>query len=298
MNRDPKITAVIFFVLAALFAGSIASRRQVEEIQGGQATLEEILYLPSGKTVKKLGLGYSSLLADIYWTRAVQYFGARHVRGSEQYALLAPLLDITTDLDPHLIVAYETGSIFLCQQPPEGAGQPDKAVALVEKGIRENPSYWRLYFTLGFIHYVDRHDPKAAQQAFQKGSGVPGALPWMKVMAARMAEHAEDPSTAAYLWKTIYDTTKDKEIKNTAEKHLLSLRVELELNELERRTQAYYERRGVYPEEWSDLVRAGLLRGVPTDPNGAPYKLRLDGTVQVEDPKQFPYLERHGVKVN
>ena len=103
-----------------------------------------------------------------------------------------PLLDITTDLDPQLIVAYESGSIFLSQRVPEGAGQPDKAVALVEKGIRANPTYWRFYFTLGFIHYMDRHDYKAAEQAFQKGSEIPGALPWMKVMAARMAEKGED----------------------------------------------------------------------------------------------------------
>jgi hypothetical protein len=197
-----------------------------------------------------------------------------------------------------LIVAYETGSIFLCQKPPDGAGQPDKAVALVEKGIRANPSYWRLYFTLGFIHYVDRHDPGAAQQAFQKGSEVPGALSWMKVMAARMAEHADDPATAAYLWKTIYETTKDKEIKDTAEKHLISLRVESELDELERRTKAYYDRRGAYPEEWTDLINSGLLRGVPVDPNGVPYRLRLDGTVQVADAKKFIYLERHGKPLN
>jgi len=120
----------------------------------------------------------------------------------------------------------------------------------------------------------------------------------MKVMAARMAEHADEPTTAAYLWKTIYDTTKDKEIKDTAEKHLLSLRVELELDELERRTKAYYERHGAYPEEWSDLIRAGLLRGVPVDPNGVPYQLRLDGTVQVADAKKFIYLERHGKPLN
>jgi len=29
-----------------------------------------------------------------------------------RYDLLYPLLDITTDLDPHLIVAYEFGSCF------------------------------------------------------------------------------------------------------------------------------------------------------------------------------------------
>lgn len=298
MMDNRKITVIATVLLLTLFAGSVVARQRVESLQGSQATLDEILYMPSGKTVKKLSLGYSSLLADVYWTRAVQYFGAQHMRGSERYDLLAPLLDITTDLDPNLIVAYETGSIFLCQEPPDGAGQPDKAVALVEKGIRANPSYWRLYFTLGFIHYVDRHDPKAAERAFHKGSEVPGALSWMKVMAARMAEHADDPSTAAYLWKTIYETTKDKEIKDTAEKHLISLRVESELDELERRTKAYYDRRGAYPEEWSDLIKAGFLLGVPVDPNGVPYLLRLDGTVQVADAKKFIYLERHGKPLN
>jgi hypothetical protein len=293
MKHNRKITIIGSALLVALFAGSVVGRRQVEEIQGPQAALDEILYLPSGKTVKRLSLGYSSLMADIYWTRAVQYFGAHHIRGTERYELLAPLLDITTDLDPNLIVAYETGAILLCQKAPDGAGQPDKAVALVEKGIRANPAYWRLYFTLGFIHYVDRHDPRAAQQAFEKGSEVPGALPWMRVMAARMAEHADDRTTATYLWETIYATNVNEEIKKTAAKHLISLRAEADMDELERRAKAYHERFGANPTNWSDLVRAGLLRGVPMDPNGVPYKLLPDGTVQVEDPSQYSYLERH-----
>jgi tetratricopeptide (TPR) repeat protein len=298
MNLNRKATWIAALLLLALLAGSVVTRRHVEHLRGNQATLEDVLYLPSGKTVKRLSLGYSSLLADIYWTRAVQYFGAHHIQQSERYDLLAPLLDITTDLDPHLIVAYENGAIFLSQRMPDGAGQSDKAVALVEKGIRNNPAYWRLYFTLGFIHYTDRHDFKAAQQAFQKGSEVPGALPWMKVMAARMAEKADDPSTAGYLWKTIYETTTDKDIKQTAVKHLVSLRAEADIEELERRTQAYEQRFRKPPETWSDLIRAGLLRGVPQDPNGTPYTLRLDGTVQVEDPKKFPYIERRPLKTN
>jgi len=293
MTRHQKITVICAVLFVVLFAGSIVSRLHVEAAGSGHATADDVLYLPSGKTIKKLSLGYSGLMADIYWTRAVQYFGAQHIGGAGHYELLASLLDITTDLDPNLTVAYDTGSIFLSQRPPEGAGQPDKAVALVEKGIRANPSNWRLYFTLGFIHYTDRHDPKAAELAFQKGSEVPGALPWMKALAARMAEHADDPATAASMWQTIHDTTKDSGLKNTAEKHLLSLRVEAELNELERRTKAYFDRHNTYPEEWSDLVRDGLLRGVPVDPNGKPYELRLDGTVRVQNPKDFPFLERH-----
>src|SRR5579884_4372594 len=123
-------------LLVLFFAGSVLARRELEQVRGTDSTLQEILYLPSGKAVKRLSLGYSSLMADIYWTRAVQYFGEHHIQKSTRYDLLYPLLDITTDLDPHLIVAYDTGSIFLSQKVPDGAGEPDKAVALVEKGIR------------------------------------------------------------------------------------------------------------------------------------------------------------------
>jgi tetratricopeptide (TPR) repeat protein len=277
-------------LLVALFAGSAFALHKIQSLRGNQATLEEVLYLPSGKAVKRMSLGYSGLLADIYWTRAVQYFGSAHMRRAEHYDLLYPLLDITTDLDPQLIVAYEYGSVFLSQNPPEGAGQPDKAVALVEKGIRENPSYWRLYFTLGFIHFQDRHDYHAAQEAFEKGSQVPGALPWMKVMAARMAEKADDIDTALALWNGVYQTTVDKDVKKTALSHLQSLQADAGIMELERRVQFYRERTGSLPTGWPELIRAGLLRGIPLDPTGDPYKLLSNGKVEVTDANKYPYL--------
>lgn len=283
-------TVVSALLLVLLFSGSVFSMAKVQALRGGQATLEEVLYLPSGKTLKRLSLGYSSLLADIYWTRAVQYFGNRISHYSVRYDLLAPLLNITTDLDPHLIVAYQDGSVFLSQKPPSGAGQPEKAVDLLEKGIRNNPEYWRLYFTLGFVHYMDRHDYKGAEEAFRKGSEVPGALPWMKVMAARMAEKGHDIGTSLVLWKTVYDETRDKEVKDTADMHIDSLRADAELNELQRRIQLYQEKTGSPPSRWADLVHDGLLPGIPVDPTGTPYKLMAGGKVDVQDPGKFKFL--------
>ena len=51
------------------------------------------------------------------------------------YALLYPLLDITTTLDPLFNIAYRFGAIFLAEAYPAGAGRPDLAIALLEKGI-------------------------------------------------------------------------------------------------------------------------------------------------------------------
>jgi hypothetical protein len=112
----------------------------------------------------------------------------------------------------------------------------------------------------------------------------------MKVMAARMAEHADDIGTAMYLWKAVYDSTTDRDVRNTAVKHLESLRADAEIAELEKRVRAYREKSGAPPARWLDLVRAGLLAGIPQDPSGAAYKLMPDGTVQVEDLTKFPYL--------
>lgn len=290
MKGNRKVLIVASLLLVGMFTASVFALNTVDRIGGKEATLEEVLYLPSGKVLKRASLGYSGLLANIYWTRAVQYFGNKHSHEASNYALLDPLLGITTDLDPNLIVAYEDGAIFLAQARPAGAGEPDKAVALVEKGIRENPSYWRLYFTLGFIHYLERHDYQAAEEAFRKGSEVPGALPWMKVMAARMAEKGKNTETALALWQTIYNNTHDKELKKTATQHLDSLRADADLNELQHRVQLYREKTGNEPSQWTDLIRAGLVPGIPVDPTGTPYKLGPGGRVTVQDPAKFKFL--------
>jgi tetratricopeptide (TPR) repeat protein len=212
------------------------------------------------------------------------------MKHSQRYDLLYPLLDITTDLDPNLIVAYENGAIFLSQRGRDGAGQPDKAVTLLEKGIHASPDYWRLYFTLGFVHYIDRDDPKAAQVAFERGSEVPGALPWMKVMAARMAERSKDIGTAMALWEAIHDTTTDHDLRDTAMSHLVSLQADGDINELERRVKTYRQRTGRVPASWSDLISAGLLNAVPLSPFKDPYVLNADGKVDVKDASKYPYL--------
>src|SRR2546421_8574478 len=129
MKPATRVTVILALVLAACMALAVAAVRQVDALRPA-STLEDVLFVSSPQLVKRMSLGYDGLLADIYWTRAVQYFGRRHVMLARHYNLLAPLLEITTTLDPHLIVAYDFGSSFLAQKPPQGAGLPDKAVQL------------------------------------------------------------------------------------------------------------------------------------------------------------------------
>jgi tetratricopeptide (TPR) repeat protein len=291
--KGPRTTSWPAALLVVVcLGGSILTLRSVDKVREKQSTLEDVLYVHSGKTLKRLSLGYSGLLADIYWTRAVQYFGTKHIEHSTRYDLLYPLLDITTDLDPHLTIAYQFGSIFLSQSAPSGAGQPNQAAQLVEKGIRANPDQWRLYFTLGYIHYFDRKDYKAAESAFQRGADVPGALPWMRVMAAAMAQHAGETSTSIAIWRRVYESADDDGIRQNALQHLVALQVDADVTELQRRVDLYREKTNRASSGWQDLIQAGLLQRIPRDPNNAPYVLTPGGTVQVQDAKSFPFITK------
>ena len=286
-NRVPVVASLL---VVALLAASVLVLRRVDRIRG-EATLEEVLYLPSAKAVKRLSLGYTGLMADLYWTRAVQYFGGKHHARSKQYQLLEPLLDITTTLDPQLLVAYEFGSIFLAQQPPQGAGDPEAAVRLVERGIRNNPTAWRLYYHLGFIYFQEMKDPKRASEAFLKGSQVPGALPWMRTMAAALAQNAGEAETARYLWTNILNSTDDKSIQQNAIRRLEALRVDDEVMALQNVVDAYRQRTGTTPPNWRALIAAGYMRGIPVDPLNNPYVLR-DGRVEVANPDDLPFITK------
>lgn len=260
------------------------------------ATIADVLYLKSSQ-LKWMSLGYTGLMADIYWTRAVQYYGGKHhTVVAPRYELLAPLLDITTDLDPKLVVAYEYGASFLAPKPPEGAGMPDHAVEFVEKGIRANPNKWRLYYCLGFLHYMERKDYEAAAQAFLRGSKVPDAHPWLKLLAGKMALKANDTQTARMMWTATFDTTQEASIRENAAQHLIAIQVAEDATGLEKTVDIYRTQTGRLPASFRDMTVANLLPGLPVDPHGQPYVLNTDGTVEVRHPEKFKFLEKGSPK--
>ncbi len=290
MNRSRRVILVTSALLITSLAISIFMLRLVDAARPG-ATLTEVLYLPSPKVLKRLSLGYDGLLADIYWTRAVQYFGSKHHDGAMHYDLLAPLLEITTELDPHLIPPYEFGSAFLAPKPPDGAGMPKRAVALEEFGIRNNPKDWHLYWDLGFVYYTELKDYAKAADALARGSEVPGAHPFMKLLAAQMAEHAGERQTARMLWQP-YLSSQDSEIRANAVAHLRAIQVEDDVTNLEKPVEAYRQKFGRLPANFAEIARAGILPGIPVDPLRVPYALTSDGQVVVQDPDNLPFVQK------
>jgi hypothetical protein len=223
MKSRNSIGSLLLLVLPLGFAGIWPLEHRIDAQRAALGVERDEMLLRSAKLVKAISLEYAPFVADVYWTRAVQYYGNKRIREETNFDLLWPLLDVTTTLDPQLLVAYRFGAVFLSQPPPAGAGRPDLAVQLIERGIRDNPLYWRLYEDLGFVYYFDKKDYSKASQAFLDGSKVAGAEIWMEVMAAKIAAQGESCETSFFLWKDIYDTAVNPMIKENALAHLKQL---------------------------------------------------------------------------
>jgi tetratricopeptide (TPR) repeat protein len=269
---------------AVLFVGFAGIWWLQESIDVGRGMLhqeKDDLVLRSGPMLKAMSLEYAPLLADLYWTRVVQYYGDKHERHDENLELLWPLLDVTTTLDPNLLVAYRFGSMFLSEPRPRGAGRPDLAIELINRGIQANPDYWRFYEDLGFIYYFELKDYQKASMAFLQGSKNPASLVWMKILAAKVLEQGDNPETSAFMWNEIYSSTTDPQMKENAATHLQLLRVDEDCKQLNQIAEEFEKRTGHRAATAHDLVSGGFIPRTPVDPLGFPYVLDGDGKAQL-----------------
>jgi hypothetical protein len=277
-------------VVAVLLAGAASLLNAREHWYRPAVISEDTLYITSGKTLQRLTAGYNALAADLYWIRAIQYYGgirrqltAEGAGGSKgssaptDYDLLYPLLDLATTLDPYFNLAYRFGSIFLAEPFPGGAGRPDLAVALLQKGLRARPDKWEYMQDIGFVHYWWRHDYKAAAEWFARAGSVQGAPWFLKSLAATTLAEGGDRQSSRMMWQSLLESADNEWLRGDAERRLLQLRALDEMDELQKRADRVTAESGRPPSNWTAVLRA---RVVPLDPSKTPYQLE-EGRVRL-----------------
>jgi hypothetical protein len=267
---------MIAVLLAALMIGAVGiqvARDRWYPAAGVRS--EPLLYVRSGEALKRIALSFDALAADIDWIRAVQHYGAgRHSHDPNAYALLYPLLDRATTLDPQFNAAYRFGAVFLSESHPIGAGRGDLAIALLRKGIEANPHKWQYYQDIGFIEYWQHHDYAAAARAFEAGAAIEGAPWWLRSMAAVGAARGGDRASSRLLWQQMLASADNDWLRDQAGMRLAQLDAMDQIDELTRIVADHRARTGRLPASWRALFDAGLVRTpAPADPSGALYEL-------------------------
>ena len=256
-------------VLVALAAGVLRARDARYPVAPSP---ERLLYLQSGRTADRLFLSFDALGSDIYWIRAIQHYGRdrKSARTTDRFSLLQPLLDLTTTLDPHFNVAYRFGAIFLSMSPPNGPGRQDQAIALLEKGIAHNPARWQYAHDIGFIHYWYTGQYAEAAKWFERAANTPGAPEWIRPLVPITLAQGGDRAGARRLLGELMGADQPW-IRQAAERGLEQLGALDAIDQLQALVERYRTGAGQYPQGWPDLIRAGLLAGMPVDTTGAPF---------------------------
>jgi tetratricopeptide (TPR) repeat protein len=289
MKKDALRLLVIVLALAevVMLAHWMDDHRQ----EMNALASEERLYM-DGSTAKRLAGAFNGIAADWYWMRSLQYVGGKIVRYEDAHGgrfnlgnlsslnlnLLAPLLRVTTTLDPQFMAPYEYGAFILPEVNQE------EAISLLNYGIAANPSSWRLYHYLGYI-YWQRKDYAQASDIYAAGAKLPGAPPWMGAMSARMKAEGGSRDAAREMYRHLYDGSNDEAVKEMVTKQMMRLDSLDDRDVIRRVLTDYQTQSGRCVSAWRDVagaLRAARLKidsttGAPLDPSNSPYGLIKGG---------------------
>jgi len=267
---------IALVILAALVAVSIPFQIRIDEIRGRFRSVEESLYI-SSSSLKKLSLGYDELLADIYWIRALQYFGSKKPE-EQNPELLYHYFDIITDLDPRFVNAYRYGGTFLAEPPPFGVGETMKGIELFDKGRRNNPENYKLPLEEAFIYYFYPKDYEKAAGLFREASEKPGLSPLrkasMKGMAASAHARGGNNELSRKIWEIIYETSPSDGRREFALRNINEIDTMALEDKLTESLKEYVKRYGGLPSSPEDMARSGVVKnGIPEAPMGGKFIL-------------------------
>jgi hypothetical protein len=208
--------ATVVAVVAASAAG--AQLHLVTRHLPPPEPLGQLGYYPSGTWLRQAALGEATAWSDLLWLRAVQYYGEQR-QLDNTFLQMSHVFDIITTLDPAFRSAYVFGGTSLCQE----GRQFDKGVALLEKGVRNNPRAWIYPFELGFVHYVGKKNLTRATFEFAQAARQPEAPDYCQRFAAWSGQRAGHEAVSFELWRQVAETTDNVYMREKAIEYLRDL---------------------------------------------------------------------------
>jgi tetratricopeptide (TPR) repeat protein len=263
VTRRGRAAAAVLILACA--AGAAVARHHLAAYPRA-ATSKDLLYLPNGKYLRALSLGQAPVLADLVYLWAIQYYS--DYDRADRYRYVEHVFgSVITEINPYDVDPYWLGAMILNAE----VGDVEAGLRLLDRGFARNPGQWILPYMAAWDCYRAGMYARAATY-FEKASKVPGAPSTILRMRAGMFAKEGDYREAARQWQAVLDqATSDAVARSLAERQVRDLTVRADLEDLGKAVAAYRERFGHGPQRLEDLVAAGIVSFLPTDPDGKPY---------------------------
>ena len=248
--------SIFLIITGALMLVVHSSHRKLDENR--TITFVELSpqFLPRGKTLKALSMGYRGIVADWLWIKSVLYYGRRVIDEDNPYYLHAkhegtlereldqhqqmsfdpdtipgvdkrlltnlnraegrglvnyiyPLLDRVTTIDPHFILPYIFGGVYVLIE----TGEYRHAEALLKKGYEANPGIWKFPFYLGWIQWVYRGNVRAAHSLILEAMSKDDCPVFVGRMLAGLSKKIKKTEKTRIYLEALLHSTDNEEIR-------------------------------------------------------------------------------------
>ncbi len=267
------MTSGILLVLLAV--GVVWTLSLVKEQHDDLERVKKFAYVPNGKYLGIISLGYDQLVSDLIWLKVVQHLGnPNESREGMLWAFHA--VNAVTDIDPKFVWAYQiTGTILTVF-----AGMAEESITILQKGMKHNPDRWELPYLAGYTYFFERCDPKNSAHYLQIASKIEGSPSYLPKLAARMSVEAGDVDSALLFLQSVRQEMKDPVLLESIDGRLKEVVVEKDILFLEKGILLYHQHYGKMPTQLQDLVTGNIIGEIPPEPFGGTYVMnKLDGDV-------------------
>jgi tetratricopeptide (TPR) repeat protein len=234
----------------------------------------DVAVVPPSSAARWLALGHPTLLANLFYLRAVQYIGEPRAN-ARGWGRLYPLIDLVTDLDPGHGYAYQVAGTLLGSY-----GHVDESNAILEKGMRSCPSRYILPFLRAFNAFYYAGDYAEAGRFVEVAARTPGAPPRLRQNVLAMYVKGSRFDAALAFLEQSRAAAQDDETRRAIDEQIRQAVLERDAAAIEEAVERHRANVGLPPLTLGILVAEGLLERIPDDPFGGRYVLDEEGKVR------------------
>lgn len=272
--------AVALLLAVALIAVPLL-RREADRLRPRSPEIAFDIPPFPAEIARPLSFGFSSLVSDLTFLEAIQILGARKANttalgGAHEDRALARLLDYATLMDPKFGLAYRFAGMAITRHTSDGKATgvlPGQAI--LQRGAKECPDDWQIYFYLGFLDSYYLGDSAGAASAVAHASRLPKAPRYLGLLATRLSADAGELESARQMAQEMVEQASEPEAREEWLGRLKDIQMESDLRRIEAAQKHFTTRQGRAPASLNELVAAGEIASVPAEPHGGVY--RLDG---------------------
>ncbi len=263
-RKKSSVTPGLVALLALLCTGIVSLQRAVERVPRKKIPGASIIYIPSGKYMKYVTFGFSSLVADLVYAWAIQYYTTYTI--VDRFQNLEHIFSIIAELDPRFPDPYEIGALIAINE----AKDLRLAYKILDLGLAKNPDQWIFPFEAG--HYAQRaRDYETARKYYEKTMNIPGAPDIAKRLYAAAGFKVMDLAESWKTWLEVYNKAEDERTKKIAGKHLYQVKATADTIFLKEAIQRFREKYQRLPVGLDELVRFKMISALPKDLDNKDY---------------------------